>query len=41
MELIQKYPGTNSAYQAKDILDSHPAFKQKVEKQDDEKKEKK
>ena len=40
-ELIQKYPGTNSAYQAKDILDSHPAFKQKVEKLDDEKKEKK
>ena len=38
-ELIQKYPGTNAAFQAKDLLDSHPAFKQEPEKQDAEKKE--
>ena len=38
-ELIQKYPGTNAAFQAKDLLDSHPAFKQEPEKQDAKKKE--
>ncbi len=31
-ELVQKYPGTNAAFQAKDILDNHPAFKEAPQK---------
>ncbi len=27
-ELTQKYPGTNAAFQARDLLDTHPAFKE-------------
>ncbi|MBQ9367688.1 MAG: tetratricopeptide repeat protein [Victivallales bacterium] len=42
-ELIQKYPGTNAAFRAKDILDNHPAFKEAPqnaeEKSEGEKKE--
>lgn len=38
-ELIQKYPGTNAAFRAKDILDNHPAFKEAPQNAEEEKSE--
>ncbi len=38
-ELIQKYPGTNAAFQAKDILDNHPAFSEAPQNSEEEKPE--
>ena len=40
-ELMQKYPGTKSAWEAKDIMDNHPAFKKEAEKAENEKAEEK